>query len=92
MATVLPSALALEPALDEGASEASSESLSLESLPLESLESSLSFEESVELSLLDVEEPVGVVLTASSSQALRLRASRSAVGRAIRAGVFVRMR
>ena len=87
MATVLPSALALEPALDEGASEASSESLSLESL-----ESSLSFEESVELSLLDVEEPVGVVLTASSSQALRLRASRSAVGRAIRAGVLVRMR
>ena len=68
-------------AFDEG--EASSE-------PLESCDS-LSFEEVDESSLLDDEESVGVVLTASSSQALRLRASRSAVGRAMRADVFVRM-
>ena len=91
MSTVLGSAVALgeapafEEALDfeDGAAEASSESL-------ESCDS-LSFEEGDESELLDDEESVGVVLTASSSQALRLSARRSAVGSAMSAEDVLRM-
>jgi hypothetical protein len=87
MVTVLAlgSAVALEEDVDEALAFDEGEASS------ESFESCDSLSEEVdESSLLDGEESV-VVFTASSSQALRLRASRSAVGRAMRAEVFVRM-